>query len=163
LIVLGIDPGYARVGYAVIEKNCGKCLLKTCGTIETSAKTEFNVRLEEIYDRINLILREFNPDETSIESIYFQNNQKTAIPVAHARGVIVLAAQKKGSKIFEYTPLQVKTVLTGYGRASKQQIMLMTRRLLRLDSLPKPDDAADAIAIALCRINSPRLSKPIFF
>jgi crossover junction endodeoxyribonuclease RuvC len=118
----------------------------------------FPLRLEKIYNSINLILEEFKPNAASVETIYFQNNQKTAIKVAHARGVIILALQRYGVKIFEYTPLQVKIALTGYGKATKRQIILMTQRLLRLNSPPDPDDAADAVAVAVCHANAPRIS-----
>jgi crossover junction endodeoxyribonuclease RuvC len=147
---LGIDPGYALLGYAVIESQNLRHSLKTCGVVKTDAETAFSSRLLEIYNKINLIFEEFIPDLVSIESIYFQNNQKTAIYVAHARGVVILAAKQHNAKIVEYTPLQVKIALTGYGKAVKQQIILMTQKILKLQSPPKPDDAADAIALAIC-------------
>ncbi|MDR1364361.1 MAG: crossover junction endodeoxyribonuclease RuvC [Oscillospiraceae bacterium] len=151
MTILGIDPGYALIGYAVIEtENIRNYILKTCGVIRTSSELNFFLRLEEIYERMNIILNEFSPDIIAIESIYFQNNQKTAIAVAHARGIIILSAQKLKIPIYEFTPLQVKKTLTGYGKATKQQIMLMTKKILNLTNLPKQDDAADALAIAIC-------------
>ena len=118
--------------------------------METRAHTDFNQRLEYIYDELSAILKRCRPDALAIERLYFQNNQKTAIKVAQARGVTLLAAQKLGIPIFEYTPLQVKTAVTGYGKAKKPQVMEMTRRLLNLSETPKPDDTADALAIAIC-------------
>lgn len=150
MVVLGIDPGYAIVGYGAIQfhNNCYRPL--GFGAITTDADTDFNRRLEIIYDRCTEILQKCRPDALAIEKLYFQTNQKTAIKVAQARGVTLLAAQKQGVPIFEYTPLQVKTAVTGYGKAKKPQVMEMTRRLLKLAEVPKPDDTADALAIAIC-------------
>ena len=120
------------------------------GVITTTANTPFPQRLQEIYNGMVSIIIRSNPDAFSIERLYFQNNQKTAIDVAQARGVILLSAQNNNLPISEYTPLQVKTAVTGYGQAHKQQVMEMTRRLLKLETIPKPDDAADALAIAIC-------------
>lgn len=149
-MVLGIDPGYAIVGYGAVEFVRGKYHTLGYGVITTDADTPFNRRIEIIYDNVALALEKCKPEAIAIERLYFQNNQKTAIDVAQARGVVILAAQKAGVPIFEYTPLQVKTTVTGYGKAKKQQVMEMTRRLLKLDEIPRPDDAADALAIALC-------------
>ena len=150
MIILGIDPGYAIIGYGAISfKNC-KFSALGYGAILTEAKTPFDDRLEKIYDNMTDILQKSAPDALAIEKLYFQNNQKTAICVAEARGVILLAAKKANVPIFEYTPLQVKTAVTGYGQAKKPQVMEMTRRLLRLKEVPKPDDTADALAIAIC-------------
>lgn len=150
MVVLGIDPGYAIVGYGAVNfvNNGYKPL--GFGAIVTDAQTPFNKRLEIIFDRVTDIIEKCSPDAMAIEKLYFQNNQKTAINVAQARGVILLAAQKKGIEVFEYTPLQVKTTVTGYGKAKKPQVMEMTRRLLKLSEVPKPDDTADALAIAIC-------------
>lgn len=150
MVVLGIDPGYAIVGYGAICFVRNKYVPLGFGAITTQAHTPFNERLEYIYDNMMQILQKCHPDAMAIETLYFQNNQKTAIDVAQARGVTLLAAQKCGVEIFEYTPLQVKTTVTGYGKAKKPQVMEMTRRLLKLDEVPKPDDTADALAIALC-------------
>ena len=148
--ILGIDPGYAIVGYGVIEFSGSRYYAIDYGVITTTANTPFPQRLQEIYNGMVSIIIRSNPDALSIERLYFQNNQKTAIDVAQARGVISLSAQNNNLPISEYTPLQVKTAVTGYGQAHKQQVMEMTRRLLKLETIPKPDDAADALAIAIC-------------
>lgn len=150
LIILGIDPGYATLGYGVVDFTAGKYRSLEHGAIVTKAGTEFSARLEIIYDRISDIFRTHNPCCAAVEKLFFQNNQKTAIAVAEARGVILLAAKKAGVELFEYTPLQVKSAITGYGKAEKYQVMEMTRRLLCLKEVPKPDDAADALALAIC-------------
>lgn len=150
MIILGIDPGYAIVGWGVIDFSGNNYRPVAFGAITTDAGTDFNKRLEIIYDNLCSIIAQFKPAAISIEKLYFQTNAKTAILVAQARGVILLAAQKCGVSVFEYTPLQVKTSVTGYGKAKKPQVMEMTRRLLHLKEVPKPDDTADALAIALC-------------
>ena len=150
LVVFGVDPGYAIVGWGAISFKTNCCKALGFGSIETTPDMDFNARLEYIYNEIYAILDRCRPDAFAIEKLYFQTNQKTAINVAQARGVILLAAQKLKIPIFEYTPLQVKTTVTGYGKAKKPQVMEMTRRLLKLEELPKPDDTADALAIALC-------------
>ena len=152
--VLGIDPGYAIVGYGVIEYSFGKYRGVDFGAITTDADMPFPQRLQYIYNELVSVIIQNDPDEMSIEKLYFQNNQKTAIPVAEARGVILLAAQMNNIPISEYTPLQVKQAVTGFGQAKKPQVMEMTRRLLKLDSVPKPDDTADALAIAICHVQS---------
>lgn len=148
--ILGIDPGYAIVGYGVIEFSGGKYYALDYGAITTDANTPFPVRLQQIYNGLISVIIRNNPDEMSIEKLYFQNNQKTAIDVAQARGVTILAAQMSNIPINEYTPLQIKMAVTGYGQAQKPQVMEMTRRLLKLEKVPKPDDTADALAIAIC-------------
>lgn len=149
MIILGIDPGYAIVGYGVVEYKNTRYRSLEHGAIVTKAGTDFNRRLEIIYDGVSSVLEKYKPDCVSIEKLFFQNNQKTAIGVAEARGVVLLAAQKAGVKIFEYTPLQVKSAITGYGKAQKYQVMEMTKRLLCLSEVPKPDDTADALALAI--------------
>ena len=150
MVIFGIDPGYAIVGWGAIgfKSNTYKAL--GFGAVETQAGMDFNYRLEYIYDEIFNVLNRCRPDALATENLYFQNNQKTAIMVAEARGVILLAAQKLKIPIYEYTPLQVKTAVTGYGKAKKPQVMEMTRKLLNLSEVPKPDDTADALAIAIC-------------
>ncbi|MBR2176901.1 MAG: crossover junction endodeoxyribonuclease RuvC [Clostridia bacterium] len=148
--ILGIDPGYAIVGYGVIEYSGGKYSPVDFGAITTEADMPFPMRLQHIYNEIVSVIINNDPDEMAIERLYFQNNQKTAIAVAEARGVILLAAQMNNIAISEYTPLQVKQAVTGYGQAKKPQVMEMTRRLLKLESVPKPDDTADALAMAIC-------------
>ncbi len=150
LIVLGIDPGYAIVGWGLIEYKNNTYRPLRFGAITTDSNTDFNQRLKIIYEDVSKIIKIFKPEALSIEKLYFQTNQKTAIMVAEARGVTLLAAQQSKIPIFEYTPLQVKTAVTGYGKAKKPQVMEMTRRLLKLPEVPKPDDAADALAIAIC-------------
>lgn len=150
LVVFGIDPGYAIVGWGAISFKSNTYKTLGFGAVETTSDMDFNNRLEFIYDEIFSILSRCRPDAVAIEKLYFQTNQKTAIMVAEARGVILLAAQKLKIPIFEYTPLQVKTAVTGYGKAKKPQVMDMTKRLLKLETMPKPDDTADALAIAIC-------------
>lgn len=150
MIILGIDPGYAIVGYGAIRYERGRYVPIGHGAIFTRAEETFERRLEIIYDGMKQMLKKCRPDALAIEKLYFQNNQKTAIGVAEARGVVLLAAQKAKVPIFEYTPLQVKVAVTGYGQAHKPQVMEMTRRLLHLSEVPKPDDTADALAIAIC-------------
>ena len=156
--ILGIDPGYAIVGWGVIEYARNTYLPKSFGAVTTDADTDFNRRLEIIYDEIDSILTEFDVDAVAIEKLYFTTNQKTAIMVAEARGVILLCCQKHKVPIYEYTPLQVKSAITGYGKANKSQMMEMTRKLLRLKEVPKPDDTADALAIAICHSHTARAS-----
>lgn len=150
MVILGIDPGYAIVGYGVVRAQNGRYQPLEHGAVVTQAGEDFNRRLEIIYDSVSAVLSHWKPDAVSIEKLFFQNNQKTAIGVAEARGVILLAAQKAGVGVFEYTPLQVKMAVTGYGQAHKPQVMEMTRRLLCLKEVPKPDDTADALAMAIC-------------
>lgn len=150
MIILGIDPGYAIIGWGVISYERGKFIPVDFGAITTTAGTPFNRRLELIYDELTALLARHVPDVVAVEKLYFQNNQKTAIDVAQARGVTMLALQKAGVPVFEYTPLQVKSAVTGFGQAQKAQVMEMTKRLLRLKAVPKPDDTADALAIAIC-------------
>lgn len=152
--ILGIDPGYAIVGYGIIDYNGNKFNTVNFGAVTTTAKTEFTYRLEKIYNDITEIIKANNVDSMAIEKLYFNTNTTTAIDVAQARGVILLAAQKCNIPVFEYTPLQVKQSVTGYGRAEKKQIMEMTRIILGLDKVPKPDDTADALALAVCHAHS---------
>ena len=150
MVILGIDPGYAIIGWGLIRYERGRYIPVDFGAITTSAGTPFNRRLEMIYDDLSALLTRYTPDAVAVEKLYFQNNQKTAIDVAQARGVTMLALQKQGVPVFEYTPLQVKSAVTGFGQAQKPQVMEMTKRLLRLKAVPKPDDTADALAIAIC-------------
>ena len=150
MLILGIDPGYAIIGWGVIRFERGKYIPVDFGAITTEAGVPFNRRLELIYDQLNALLDIHHPDAVAVEKLYFQTNAKTAIDVAQARGVIMLALQKHGVPVYEYTPLQVKSAVTGFGQAQKPQVMEMTKRLLRLKAVPKPDDTADALAIAIC-------------
>lgn len=154
MIILGIDPGYAIIGYGTVEfKNCKYSSLGY-GAIKMNCKDDFLYRLESIFDRVCEIINVYKPDAVAIEKLYFQNNQKTAIEVAEARGVILLAAKKHNIPTYEYTPLQVKNAVTGYGKALKNQVMLTVQRFLNLDEIPKPDDTADALAVGICHANS---------
>ncbi len=150
MVVLGIDPGYAIVGYGGIEFSNNRYRTLGYGAITTTPEQSFDLRLQIIFNRMNDIFEKCKPDVMAVERLYFQNNQKTAIDVAQARGVILLSAKLNNVPIYEYTPLQVKTAVTGYGKAQKEQVMEMTRRLLKLEKVPKPDDTADALAIAIC-------------
>lgn len=154
MVVLGIDPGYAIVGYGVITYQGLSYKALGCGAITTDADTPFTERLRIIYDNLNDLIKKIKPDALSIESLYFQNNQKTGIMVAEARGVILLCANLAGIPVYEYTPLQVKTAVTGYGKAKKPQVMEMTKRLLHLAKMPRYDDTCDALAVAICHIHA---------
>ncbi|MBR7132331.1 MAG: crossover junction endodeoxyribonuclease RuvC [Clostridia bacterium] len=148
--ILGIDPGYAIVGYGVIDYCAGKFSVVGCGAITTAAGLPFPERIKSIYDDMLCVIDKYNPQALSIEKLYFNTNTTTAIDVAQARGAIVLSAYQKGLSINEYTPLQVKQAVTGYGRAEKHQVMEMVKSLLHLQAVPKPDDTADALAVAVC-------------
>lgn len=152
--ILGIDPGYAIVGCGVIEYDGRNFTTLDYGPITTPAGIPFADRIAAIYDGVAGLLELYRPDAMAVEKLYFNTNQKTAIDVAQARGVILLAARQKGVPFFEYTPLQVKQSVVGYGRAVKQQIIEMTTRLLNLKKPPKPDDVADALAIAICHAHT---------
>lgn len=150
MIIMGIDPGYAIVGYGVIEAQAGQFRPLEHGAITTPAGEEFSRRLEIIYEDVVSVLQKWKPQAISLEKLFFQSNKTTAIGVAEARGVILLAARQNKVTVYEYTPLQVKQAVTGYGQAEKRQIMEMTRKLLHLREIPKPDDTADALAMAIC-------------
>ena len=147
MIVLGIDPGVATIGFGAIQAERQKNVLLRYGTITTPPGIPLSRRLLQIADDIH-------PDEMAVEELFFTKNITTGIAVAHGRGVILLAAEKLGVPIFEYTPMQVKQAVAGYGGADKRQVMLMTRRLLSMREIPRPDDAADALAIAICHARS---------
>ena len=148
--ILGIDPGLAIVGWGVIEAVGGRFYPIACGSVTTPAHTDVDLRLSMIYDDISALLQKYKPDEMAIEELFFNTNTTTAIAVAEARGVVLLAARQRGVKVNEYTPLQVKQAVVGYGRAEKKQVIAMVTSLLKLPSAPKPDDTADALALALC-------------
>lgn len=148
--ILGIDPGYAIVGYGVIEAARGRYETLEYGAVTTQAGDDFGLRLLEIYDGLAQLLDALKPQAASVEKLYFLNNKTTGIGVAEARGVILLALSQAGVPLYEYTPMQVKQAVTGYGKAQKHQVQEMTARLLGLPGIPKPDDAADALALAIC-------------
>lgn len=152
--ILGIDPGYGITGFGLIEAERGASQLLRCGAITTPAGTEFSARLEMIYNDMTQLLQMTKPDAVAIEELFFGHNVTTAIGVAQSRGVILLAVRQAGIPVFEYKPMQVKQAVVGYGNATKHQVMEMTKRLLHLEKSPKPDDAADAVAIALCHARS---------
>ena len=154
--VLGIDPGTAIVGYSIIDYQNNKIQLIDYGCIYTNKEDSLSLRLEQVYLRVESLINLYKPDHMAIEELFFFKNQKTIISVAQARGVIILKAQLSGLDIYNYTPLQVKTGITGYGRANKKQVQEMTKIILKLNEIPKPDDAADAIAIAINHINTIR-------
>ncbi|MFA5871779.1 MAG: crossover junction endodeoxyribonuclease RuvC [Parcubacteria group bacterium] len=158
--VLGIDPGTAITGWAVLDQSERSELhLVACGCVNTSKTRTDSERLLEIGSDIDLLIKKYKPDEAAIENLFFFKNQKTAITVSQSRGVVLYKLTKRKILLFEYTPLQVKQALTGYGRADKKQIQLMAKNILNLKFIPKPDDAADAIAIAICHINSRKTRK----
>lgn len=150
MIILGVDPGTATTGYGLIKKEGQKFMIIDYGCILTPAKVPLPDRVEQIFDELTEIIKKKKPNQIAVEELLFAKNTKTAISVAQARGGILLAAKKAGVPVFEYTPLQVKMALTGYGQADKRQIQSMVKSLLNLDEIPKPDDAADALAIAIC-------------
>jgi len=159
--ILGIDPGYGITGFGLIEANRGQFSLLRCGAITTPAGMDFSARLEIIYNDMQQLLEVAKPDEVAIEELFFGQNVTTGIGVAQSRGVVLLAIRQAGLEVSSYKPMQVKQAVVGYGNATKHQVQDMTRRLLGLQQMPKPDDAADAIAIALChgRSSTSLLSK----
>jgi len=154
LRILGIDPGIATVGFGVIDAQRGAQKYVTCGVISTPAHTALSSRLDQIYTDLAELFDSLRPDAISIEELFFNTNITTGIAVAHGRGVILLAAYRHKIPVYEYTPLQVKQAVVGYGRAEKKQVIDMVRRILSMPSPPKPDDAADALAMALCHARS---------
>lgn len=154
--ILGIDPGFAIVGFGIIDYSGNHFSVVDYGSIETKAGTPFDRRLLTIHTELAGLINQYSPDVMSIEELFFNTNAKTAINVGQARGVLVLAAAQKGIPIFEYTPLQVKQATVGYGRADKNQVQQMVKTLLALESIPKPDDVADALSVAVCHAHSCR-------
>jgi crossover junction endodeoxyribonuclease RuvC len=152
--IMGIDPGVARVGFAFVDKFGHEMKAVQYGVIETPAHTAMESRLLTIYETTVALIEKYQPQSMAIEKLFFNTNVTTALNVGQARGVLLLAGRQHGLTIVEYTPLQVKQAITGYGQAEKHQVQEMVRRLLRLDQIPKPDDAADALAIALCQANA---------
>ena len=152
--ILGVDPGIATVGFAVLDAEKRSQRLLTCGVITTPAKTQLSSRLDQIYRDLNELIAQFHPEVMAVEELFFSNNITTGIAVAHARGIILCTAAKSGIPLFEYTPMQVKQAVVGYGLAEKRQVMDMVKRLLKLKAVPRPDDAADALALAICHARS---------
>lgn len=158
MIILGIDPGYAIVGIGVLEYKGNKFRPIEYNAITTHASMITSLRLRKIKEEINEYLHKYKPDAVAIEELFFNNNAKTAISVAQARGVLVAEVASSGTPIYEYTPLQIKQAVTGYGRAEKGQIQQMVKMLLNLNAIPKPDDAADALAVAICHAHSAKMN-----
>ena len=154
MIILGIDPGYAIVGYGILKYSNNHFTIIHYGAVTTPAGMPFNRRLQIIYDELDVLISKYKPDVMAIEKLFYNTNAKTVIDVAQARGVIVLAAQEHGLEIAEYTPLQVKQSVVGYGRAEKKQVQEMMRMMLKLEKIPKPDDTADALAMAICHAHT---------
>lgn len=152
--ILGIDPGIAIVGFGLIESNRGSVRMLQYGAVTTEAGLPLATRLVQIENDMTALISQLKPDEIAVEELFFSKNITTGIAVAHGRGVILCTAERLGVPIFEYTPMQVKQAVAGYGLADKKQVMDMTKRLLKLKTVPKPDDAADALAIAICHARS---------
>lgn len=159
LLILGIDPGIAILGFGVIKFEANKFTVIDYGAVTTEAGTPMSQRLTSIYNELTEIIEKYKPDVFAVEELFFNKNIKTALTVGHARGVAVLAGCKAGIPIYEYTPLQVKQAVVGYGRAEKSQIQQMVKILLNLREIPKPDDVADALAVAICHGNSSNFSE----
>jgi crossover junction endodeoxyribonuclease RuvC len=156
MIILGIDPGTATIGYGVINKNGSKLEFLDFGCILTPAILSLPDRLEIISLELDEVIEKYKPAQIAVEELFFAANTKTAISVGHARGVILLGGKKKGLSLFEYTPLEIKLATTGYGRADKKQVQQMVKSILSLKEIPKPDDAADALAVAICHAQTHR-------
>ena len=152
--ILGIDPGFATIGFGLVEAERGQARMITYGAITTPAGLPLSRRLYQIGTDMEELISRLKPEVISIEELFFNTNITTGIAVAHGRGVLLYAAERCGIPLYEYTPSQVKTAVTGYGKAEKRQVMDMTRRLLKLEKVPRPDDAADALALALCHARS---------
>lgn len=152
--IIGIDPGYAIVGYGVIDYIGNKFKIVEYGAITTESNQNMNERFKSIHDDLNTIIERTKPEFLAIEELFFNSNQKTAINVAQARGVLLLSALNHGISVHEYTPLQVKQAVVGYGRAEKKQVQLLVKSILGLEKVPKPDDTADALAITVCHAHS---------
>ena len=160
MIILGIDPGFGTMGYGVIDKRAdGNCVPVDYGVITTPKDESFPVRLAILEQGLNKLYEKFKPEEISVEELFFTKNVTTGIQVAEARGVILLSAIKYCGRLFEYTPNQIKQALTGYGKADKVQMMHVVQSVLRLKQIPRPDDAADALAVALCHAHTSRFGQ----
>ena len=159
--ILGIDPGFAITGYSIIDYVGNKFSLITSGAVTTDAGVSFPLRLEKLYKDLDQIIKEYKPDAMSVEELFFNNNAKTAINVAQARGVILVVARVNGIATYEYTPLQIKQAVTGYGRADKMQVQRMVKMILNTEKLPKLDDITDSMAIGICHAHSARFSQKL--
>ncbi len=157
--ILGIDPGTATTGYGIVEQQAGRAALVDYGTIITVANLDMPQRLTKINQELNRLLDEFRPDVVAVEEIFFHKNAKTIVTVAQARGVVLMTIAAAGVQVAEYTPLQVKQAVVGYGQADKRQVQLMVQKLLSMKDLPRPDDAADALAVAICHLHSYKIQE----
>lgn len=160
MIVLGIDPGLATMGWGVLNSDRGRFQTIDYGVVLTPKEETLPVRLTMLEEGVNALVKKYKPDEIALEELFFNNNITTGINVAQARGVILLTCVKGCGRLFEYTPLQIKQALTGYGRADKRQMQIMVKTLLKLESIPRPDDAADALAVALTHCQTNRFTAP---
>ena len=158
MIILGIDPGYAIIGYGVLDFEKGKFRILDYGSITTKSTMEFSMRLKRIYMGIQELIDKYKPDSVAVEKLFFNKNTKTALKVGHGRGVVLLGGAMNDIDVFEYTPLQVKQAVCGYGRADKNQVQQMVKIFLGLREVPKPDDTADALAVAICHAHSYNLN-----
>lgn len=158
MIILGVDPGLATTGYGLVEHKGNRFKLLDFGAIRTGSDLPFNLRLQTIFRDLSGIIREYNPQVMAVEELFFNRNVKTALMVGQARGVILLAGSEAGLRVFEYTPLQVKQAVVGYGRAKKEQVQEMVRVLLNLREIPSPKDAADALAVCICHGHSRKVT-----
>lgn len=159
MLILGIDPGIAILGYGLVRYEANKFTVVDYGAITTNAGTQMSNRLMRLYEGLIEIIDKYKPDAFAVEELFFNKNIKTALTVGHARGVAVLSGVKSGLPIYEYTPLQVKQAVVGYGRADKSQVQQMVKILLNLREIPKPDDVADALAVAICHGHSSNFSE----
>lgn len=157
MIIMGVDPGYAITGYGIISYDRGKLRPLDFGVISTPAGQAFELRLLTIFEGLEELMDHYKPEVVAVEELFFSNNKTTAIGTAQARGMVLLAAAKRGLPIYEYTPMQIKKAVTGEGRAEKAQVQMMVRILLGLREVPKPDDAADALAVAICQAHTGQL------
>lgn len=159
--ILGIDPGFAITGYSIIDYQGNKFKLIDSGAVTTKAGEPFPLRLTKIYDDLSMIIDEYKPDAISVEELFFNNNVKTAINVAQARGVVLVVGCQKQIPTYEYTPLQIKQAVAGYGRADKIQVQKMVKAILNVEKLPKLDDTTDSMAAAICHAHSARFSEKL--
>ena len=160
-MVLGVDPGIAITGYGLVREDDDRLVLVECGVVTTTPGLELPMRLQAIYQGLAQVIREQEPDVAAVEELFFSRNVRTALAVAHARGAALLALADGGLPCHEYKPMEVKQAIAGYGGADKRQVQEMVRMLLRLDQVPQPDDAADAVAVAVCHIHSARMAAMI--
>lgn len=157
MLILGLDPGYAITGYGLVQYQESRLKPLDYGTVTTPVDMAFEYRLKAIFDGVEALIGRYQPQVVAVEELFFYNNKTTAIGTAQARGMVLLAAARQGLPVYEYTPMQIKKAVTGYGRADKQQVQLMVQALLGLQQMPRPDDAADALAVAICQAHTGRL------